>query len=154
MEVRQVKPDELSMVYMMGYDVWSDSQSPEKYISNCASSGKYNQGSWQVLFDEGKLLSSLIIYTSGFNIPENYCGIGSIATDPNFRNTGYACFLIDAVCQSLEERGFYGVYLHSDIGAYYYERLGFTVISTTNSTCMLRKFQNTFDLMNVVPSYF
>lgn len=154
MNIRQAKPEELSIVYMMGYDVWAEGQSPEQYIESCSASEKYKQGTWFILVDEGKLLSSLIVYTSGFNIPYNYRGIGSVATALHYRSSGYSSFLINAVCDSLERQGVTGVYLHSDIGASFYERLGFTILSKSNSICMGRKFQNTLSFTNVIPSYF
>jgi len=105
-----------------------------------------------------KLVSSLIVYRGGFNFPENYFGIGSVATKPEFRNAGYAAYLIEEVVSSIEDEGCDGVYLFSDIGYEYYQKLGFSLLSSqstsSESPCMARRLKTASSISTKMPTYF
>lgn len=154
MEIRAAKTEELDAIYMMGYDAWSDGVSKKDYLDECRTSKKYKAGKWYVLLDGEELISSLAVYSSGFGIPQRYCGIGSAATKPQKRSCGYACKLLIAVCKILQREGFNGVYLHSDIESSFYERLGFTVVAESASKCMALPFSQLERLPEEIPSYF
>jgi predicted N-acetyltransferase YhbS len=154
MYVRLAEIHEMDFVYMMGYDVWSEGLSAQSYLDECRASDKYKMGRWYVLAEGESLHSSLVVYPSVFGIPLGYCGIGSVATEVHKRNMGYAHQLLDAVCTILKLEGAKGVYLHSDIDASFYERLGFRVLSVQKATCMVRSFCSSSPLPKEIPIYF
>jgi predicted N-acetyltransferase YhbS len=154
MYVRLAEIHEMDFVYMMGYDVWSEGLSEQAYLDECRASDKYQMGRWYVLTEGESLLSSLVVYSSVFGIPPGYCGIGSVATEMCKRNMGYAQQLLDTVCTILKLEGTKGVYLHSDIDASFYERLGFRILSVQKATCMVRSFYPLSPLPKEIPIYF
>ena len=154
MEIREPREDEYGSLYLMGFDVWSDGKSEEKYVKECTESKKYKTGTWYVLESENVLVSSLIVYESKFGIPENFCGIGSVATAIQNRNKGHSSQLINDVCEKLKSSGYSGVYLHSDIDPEFYKRLGFIPVSTEVTNCMVRLFGSVKVPENEIPSYF
>ena len=158
MVVRKPICAEMDSVYLMGMDVWSGGESADDYLKDCYGSEKYGKGQWLVLTLQGELVSSLILYRGGFNLPENYFGIGSVATRPEFRNTGYAAYLIEEVVCSIENEGCAGVYLFSDIGYEYYQKLGFSLVSSqstvSESPCMVRRLKTANSISAKMPAYF
>lgn len=138
----------------MGFDVWSGGKSEEQYVKECTESKKYTTGTWYVLVSENVLVSSLIVYESQFRIPENFCGIGSVATAIQHRNKGHSSHLINGVCENLKRSGYRGVYLHSDIDPEFYKRLGFIPVSTEGTNCMVRLFGSVRVPESEIPSYF
>jgi len=101
---------------------------PSRYINACHRSEKYHQGRWTVLESDEVILSALIVYESGFQLPARSVGIGSIATCVDHRNQGYGSRLIQWTLSRLEKDRFESVYLFTDIGAEFYQRFGFEVI--------------------------
>ena len=155
--IRKAKPDELDSIYLMGFDVWSDGSHQVDYLAECHSSPKYRKGTWFVLEESGRLLSSLITY----EFDSEKIGIGSIATPVTERNRGHASKLISGVVQLLEiEKHGLKVFLYSDINPVFYERFGFKPIPSAaqryqTTTCMVRgadpqDFKGTIQ----VPEYF
>ncbi|MFN8673879.1 MAG: GNAT family N-acetyltransferase [Candidatus Sericytochromatia bacterium] len=155
MNIRLAKIEELNEIYMMGYDTWSYGASKKEYLAICQNSQKYKLGNWYILTNDKKdLLSAAIIYSSVFNIPNNFCGIGSIVTNPNFRKKGYASKLINEICLFLEKRGIKGLYLYSDIGALFYKNLNFITLFEDKEICMLRLFNSLEEIPKNKPFYF
>jgi GNAT superfamily N-acetyltransferase len=84
------------------------------------------------LVDGGRVLSSAKRYdlealTGGRRI--RVLGIGAVFTDAGLRGQGHAAALIDAMIADARARGCELALLFSEIGAGYYERLGFRVIA-------------------------
>jgi len=84
------------------------------------------------LVDGGRVLSSAKRYdlealTAGRRI--RALGIGAVFTDPSLRGQGHAAALIDAMIADARARGCDLALLFSEIGAGYYERLGFRAIA-------------------------
>jgi len=158
MVVRKPARTEMDSVYLMGMDVWNGGDSAKIYLEDCYASEKYEKGQWLVLTLEGELVSSLIVYRDGFNLPGNYFGIGSVATRPEFRNAGYAAYLIEEVVSSIEDEECDGVYLFSDIGYEYYQKLGFSLLSSQSTTsenpCMVRRLKTATSISTKMPTYF
>lgn len=154
MEIRKPREDEYRSIYLMGFDVWSEGKSKDKYVEECTENTKYKAGTWFVLASEDVLASSLIVYESQFEIPENFCGIGSVATAIQHRKKGYSSELINGVCENLKSSGYSGVYLHSDIDPEFYKRLGFIPVSTEVENCMVRLFGSVKVPEKAIPSYF
>lgn len=154
MEIRLGRVEELDPIYMMGYDAWSDGLSKQAYLDECRASEKYKAGKWYVLADDERLISSLVVYSAVFGLPPDYCGIGSVSTEPQMRNNGHAYKLLLAVCKRLRIEGSKGVYLHADVDSSFYERLGFVVIAENKAKCMVLPFTQLEELPAEVPSYF
>jgi predicted N-acetyltransferase YhbS len=136
---RPARPEEMEEVYRMGYDAWADGDGVDAYLASCAASPKYARGRWLVLEEGGTLLSSLIVYDLGGPA----AGLGSIATAPERRGRGYASALVGAAAGAIEGAGKRRVFLFSDIGPEFYERLGFRVLPPRfqfkpGSSCMVR----------------
>ena len=156
--IRNARPDEMNEIYLMGQDVWGASQSAQDYLADCASSKKYRTGNWHVLEEGERLLASLIVYRLS-DIGDGAYGLGSIAVPIEFRKRGHATRLIRHVLERLDREGASRVYLHSDIPAIIYERLGFRALpeglqASPKSTCMLRSTRAVFDAVTSAPDYF
>lgn len=150
--IRKAEYADLEAVYLMGFDVWGDGLSRGDYLLNCRNSSKYKLGTWYLLEKERKPVASLIVYSGHFGLAENCYGIGSVATSPEERGKGFASFLIQAVTEELLYRdNGEVVFLHSDIGIEFYQKLGYVLIPPSN--CLYRKStQVKYD--GPVPEYF
>ena len=137
--MRDAYLNELDQVYLMGEDVWSEGASTSEYLMGCRASSKYKQGQFKILTDGQRLLSSLIVY----DLSDDRLGIGSIATPVQQRKKGYASQLILLVMEQAILEGKLDIFLFSDIGAAFYEKLGFSILPDhhqkyDDSICMLR----------------
>jgi predicted acetyltransferase len=156
--VRQANLEDLEEIFLMGSDAWNEGSSIESYLDGCWNSAKYRAGKWYVLSLNDKLVSSLIVYESCFDLAEGFHGIGSVATDIDSRRCGYASNLVSAVSSELKDAGSAGIFLFSDVNPDFYKALGFEIIrgqrSEGNTHCMLLAFQESKGLNHVGPSYF
>lgn len=143
---------------MMGYDAWSDGLSADNYLEQCLSSPKYSQGTWYVLEDGAGLVSSLIVYRAGFELPAGCWGIGSVATPPEQRRKGYAASLIQYVVELAGKEEVRGIYLFSGIGPEYYAGLGFELVPVAPNNlpgaCMVLCFRDSDELQGITPAFF
>lgn len=122
--IRPAEPRDLEAVYRMGYDTWGDSKPVHAYLKACAESPKYRTGTWYVLEERGRLMSSLIVH----RLADHSFGLGSISTPPERRRNGWASQLISGVLSLLDSQGAETIYLHSDIDALFYARFGFRLL--------------------------
>lgn len=156
-QIREAAQSELDQIFMMGFDVWAEG-SVEDYILECRDSPKYKRGTWFVLLEDERLVSSLILYDLG----ANEFGIGSIATSEKFRNKGYASRIIKDVIQRIENKNPAAVFfLYSDINPEFYEKFSFFKLSVTTqryktTTCMIRgqNIEKYFSDKKFIPEYF
>ncbi|NOH33074.1 GNAT family N-acetyltransferase [Vibrio chagasii] len=152
MTLRTADAHELDDIYLMGFDIWGGSASVDEFLACCNKSDKYQKGTWYVLIEHHKILSSLIVYQGMFGLVDGSCGLGSVATPPELRCKGYASKLINMIKNELlQNQNNTALFLHSDIDKKFYSRLGFTAIE--GSDCMYctsdgRAFKGT------VPRYF
>ena len=129
---------DMSTIFMMGFDVWGESNSVEQYLQECYSSEKYRRGTWYVLVkSRNQPVCSLITY----NFDDEKIGIGSIATQPDLRGKGLASLLVKNFIDSLTTSDKM-IFLYSDISPKLYERLGFIALPKhlqqyKTSTCMV-----------------
>jgi N-acetylglutamate synthase-like GNAT family acetyltransferase len=132
--------------------------SERRYLNECLSSSKYPQGQWYVMEAGGKLLSSLIVYRTGFDLPPGCWGIGSVATPPAARRRGYAAGLVEHVIADARAREARGLYLFSGIGTDYYGKFGFQRVEATQpegqDPCMVLAFRDQQELRGAVPGFF
>lgn len=158
MEIRKAKKEEFDQIFMMGFDVWSEGSSENDYLTECQTSSKYRKGTWYVLSDDLKLISSLIVYDFGNNI----LGIGSISTPRSLRKKGYASKLISGVIKEIEKSSFgCSIFLYSDIEANFYEKFNFVKLPDNlqrykTTTCMVYGKNIQQFLLNEInsPEYF
>jgi N-acetylglutamate synthase-like GNAT family acetyltransferase len=140
LKVREPEPNEFDEIYLMGFDTWGDGAKLADYLECCRNSPKYRHGQWFVLERNGDLVSSLLVHSFG----DDVFGIGSIATNPAQRNSGFASVLIERVLEYLQKhRGSRVTYLYSDINPKFYEGFGFVCLPSglqkySTTTCMVR----------------
>lgn len=141
----------LNDIYLMGYDTWANKLGKEDYLENCRNSTKYKKGTWYVGYDNDCLVTSLIMYRFDNG---NY-GIGSVATNPLYRNKGYAQKLIQNLLKDNPNKVFF---LYSDINPNFYKKLGFIEVEIkedTNITSRLMVFPDSVDINTIqIPPYF
>ena len=152
MTLRTADTHELDDIYLMGFDVWGGSASVDEYLACCNKSNKYQKGTWYVLIEHQKILSSLIVYQGVFGLEDGSCGLGSVATPPELRGKGYASKLINMIKNELLlNQNNMVLFLHSDIDKTFYRRLGFAAIE--GSECMYCTTDGRV-FKGVVPEYF
>lgn len=138
--IRKAHLDELTDIFMMAYDEWSEGKTPEEYLNSCYQSPKYRQGQWWVLDSSDGILCSAIIY----NIKDSTWGLGSLATPPCHRKKGYASRLVSQLCCKLEKFSeTTAIFLFSDINPQFYKKQHFTILpeqfqNYKSSICMVR----------------
>ncbi|MBM7602482.1 putative acetyltransferase [Metabacillus crassostreae] len=162
-KIRKATKEDMKSIYMMGFDVWGDNMSSEKYIAICQESSKYQKGTWYTLEDlhTKELLSSLIVYELSPSKDIIVKGLGSIATPLQFRKKGHASLLVKEVINELEQKESCNhFFLYSDIGADFYSKLGFMEIpyekqKYKESVCMY--YSQSYDVDSIsfeIPNYF
>jgi len=158
MIIRKANTEEFDEIYMMGFAEWSSGASEIDYLNDCRNSAKYASGTWFVLSEGSKLLSSLIVY----ELAENNFGIGSISTAPQNQKHGYASKLITGVVSDIEKlHADCLIFLYSDINAEFYEKFKFIKLPMTkqrykNTSCMVygNDSQNYLLKNEPAPDYF
>ena len=158
MQILEGLPADADTLFLMGYDAWSEGLSKEEYLEASRTSTKYPQGTWYVLEDQGELLSSLIVYRQGFELPDRCWGIGSVATPPALRRQGYAGHLLKHVDKLATEADARGIYLFSGIDPAYYAKFGYEPVHVSEpdpkAVCMARCYADRDALLQVVPAFF
>lgn len=153
MLIRKVKIEELDSVYLMGYDVWGEDLSVNEFLLECRNNSKYKLGCWYALIVNDKPAASLIVYSGQFGLAERCYGIGSVATVYEMRSKSFASYLVQSVTHKLfNEENARAVFLHSDIDAEFYEKLGYQCIQGSN--CMMYEDQSSVSYEELMPSYF
>ena len=143
---------------MMGFDTWGQGMSERRYLNECLSSAKYPRGQWYVMEADGALLSSLIVYRKGFDLPAGCWGIGSVATPPALRRRGFAGVLINHIIDDARDSEARGLYLFTGVGTDYYGKFGFERVSARQDEgrdpCMVLAFRNPDELRSTLPGFF
>lgn len=71
MHVRKAELHELDAIYTMGFDVWGDGLTLDDYLAGCRNSEKYLSGTWYVLVEKDRVVSSLIVYRDMFGLAKD-----------------------------------------------------------------------------------
>ncbi|MFA0134662.1 GNAT family N-acetyltransferase [Vibrio splendidus] len=151
MHLRKAQLHELDSIYTMGFDVWGGGLTLDDYLAGCRNSEKYLSGTWYVLVEKDRVVSSLIVYRDMFGLAKGCFGIGSVATPQELRHQGYASELINLVKTELFTRhNCKALYLHSDIEHQFYNRLGF--VGIVGSDCMYIS-SDSFEFDGRIPDY-
>lgn len=151
MKIRPAITSELRTIYMMGFETWNNGLDKQAYLASCYTSSHYKIGRWFVLEKAGAIVASLIVFKNALNLPPGCYGIGSVATAKNHRNKGYASLLVEQVCNQIKAERGAAVYLFSEIGTRFYQRLGFEQIE---GTCMIKKLIKNAPITTQIPSGF
>ena len=123
------------------YPLWHDGLSLEGYVRYNTVQARTPWGTGHLrrvaLVDGGTVLSTAKRYefeTRFDGRPTRVLGIGAVFTPESQRGHGHAPALIRRMLDEAERDGFGAAVLFSEIGAPYYERLGFTAIARETLT--------------------
>ncbi len=135
----------LSQILSETFPLWGDGLTPRRYAAwnRAQSRTSWGQAHLQrVAWIEGDaLLASAKRYAiktwlDGRAV--DTLGIGAVFTPPPRRGRGHAAALIEAMCREAAAGGCELALLFSEIGARYYERLGFRVVPVTSCDIVVR----------------
>jgi GNAT superfamily N-acetyltransferase len=135
MRLEEVRDDPLERVLDWTYPVWNEGLTREAYR-------RWNRGVMETawgrghlrrlaLFDGGRPLATAKRYDIRARLSgqdADIAGIGAVFTPPELRGRGHASALIEAMVDDAGRRGCRAALLFSEIGAPFYERLGFRPI--------------------------
>jgi GNAT superfamily N-acetyltransferase len=130
----------LRQILDASYDLWHDGLSPQAYerfyTAQLATPwGRTNLQRF-ALIDGDEVLASAKVYAFDATLDGRavrVAGIGAVFTQPPHRGRGAAPDLLERLLAFAVERGADLALLFSEIGASYYQRLGFTPIATSIS---------------------
>jgi len=129
----------LDQILRSTYEIWSDGLRFETYQRFYYAQRSTAWGRTHLhrfaLVDGDRLLASAKLYTFEAVLdgePIRVAGVGAVFTEPAHRSHGAAPQLIELLLARAQADGSQLALLFSEIGAGYYERLGFTPIATTN----------------------
>jgi len=133
--LRDLNEEERDAYFRGVQPIWGGGLAPERFVAfqrRLADSGEAARRYRLLgLFEGPRLLSAMKAYELGgsfANAPLRLLGIGAVFTPPPLRRNGHARRMLEVVIDDYRARGFDAALLFSDIGAGYYERLGFQVL--------------------------
>lgn len=139
----------MDAIYLMGFDAWSDGHPADEYLVGCRGSKKYQSGRWFVLCEGNTLRSCLLIHTFDPWGERVVRGLGSVATQPEFRRQGYGHLIVHNAVNDLVDRENTSVlFLYSDIGVNFYEKHGFRGMPAQYQTA-----QGSTLMVRMLPAY-
>jgi GNAT superfamily N-acetyltransferase len=128
------------------YPVWNEGLDRESYgLWNAAQLrtpwGRRNLTRFALVDDSGELLATAKRYrftarASGRDV--TMCGLGAVFTPPDRRGQGWASALIEALLDRERGEGVAVAGLFSEIGAAFYERLGFRIVPLDEVTVRVK----------------
>ncbi len=131
-------PALLDQVFDATYPLWGDGLSREAYAKWNLAQGRTRWGRERLqrvgLIEADTVVASAKRYLFDVTVngaPMLALGIGAVFTPEDRRGHGLAARLIEAMVDDGRQRGCGVAVLFSEIGAAYYERLGFTVVPRT-----------------------
>jgi len=146
--MKVVVPDEalLGRIFDLTFPVWHDGLTRRAYAQwNSGQTripwARDHFGRFALLDDRGDLLASLKRYRYDVRLDGRdgwMCGLGAVFTPPDRRGHGYAGQLIEHVLDQERRDGALMAMLFSEIGATFYERLGFAVVPLDEVTVRAR----------------
>ncbi len=115
----------------MSHELWSGGKTLDERLARLAAFENEYPGALRhvgLVSPSGGVVSSAKLYSCSIAIKGTVIplvGLGAVFTDPEYRNRGYAAQMIRQCISEAEHDAKGGVMLWSDIGAPYYEKLGF-----------------------------
>jgi predicted N-acetyltransferase YhbS len=104
--------------------------------------GREHLQRFALVSDDGRLLASAKRYRYDVRLDGRdgwMCGIGAVITPPQLRGRGYARQLVEQLVQQEREAGALFASLFSEIGAPFYERLGFRHVVLDEVTVRVKR---------------
>lgn len=131
----------LTQILEASYPIWNEGLSFDGYVRYNAVQARTAWGAAHqrrmALVDGDTVLSSAKWYDIDAQLdatPRRVLGIGAVFTPDAQRGHGYAADLIERMTKEAAREGYHAAVLFSEIGAPYYERLGFTAIARETLT--------------------
>jgi GNAT superfamily N-acetyltransferase len=144
MRVREVDAAGMTGVLLRSHEVWGEGAPLEAYVAFNLGQRRSSWGRkrYRVLVsedDEGALLASLKWYAFPAEIdslPRAVLGLGAVFTPKEGRGRGHATALVEAALRRGVTHGYDLALLMSEIGAPFYERLGFRALPAEEALCL------------------
>jgi GNAT superfamily N-acetyltransferase len=146
--MKVVVPDEalLEHIFDLTFPIWHDGLTRGAYAQWDTGQTRIpwardHFGRFALTDDRGILLASLKRYRYDIRLEGRdgwMCGLGAVFTPPDRRGHGYAAQLIERVLDRERRDGALMATLFSEIGARFYERLGFVVVPLDEVTVRAR----------------
>jgi predicted acetyltransferase len=128
LELHAASAAERAQAFANVYKVWPSDPNPEEHLRRRLANPKYENATWYVGTLSGRVVAACGCYHVSVRIDgvvERACAVGAVHTLPEFRGRGFAPHVL-AFAEDQERRvGKTFSLLYSDIGAPYYERLGY-----------------------------
>lgn len=153
MLLREAAPNERKGLYELGHREWPKGRTLAQYILDNQKEEAY--GTRYVLAEKnGQVTASLMM----LRLRPYLYGIGSVVVEPDFRGQGLGRNLM---MQCMKKHPGVAFMLYSEIGAAYYEKLGFCTLPEvyqrySHGLCMVRADQGLYErmLQEPIPDYF
>jgi len=143
MQVRDAERAAIEAVLRRSHEVWGEGLSPDDYVRfNLEQQGTaWARERYRFLIAEegGAVVSALKLYSFPGEIdgrPVRLAGIGAVFTPQEHRGRGHARALVEAAVDRARVLGHDAAILMSEIGAAYYERLGFRSLPARAAGCL------------------
>jgi GNAT superfamily N-acetyltransferase len=126
----------LEQILDFTFPVWTDGLSRSAYGQWTAAQmrtawGRQHLRRFALVDDRGRLLATAKRYRHAARIDGQeavVAGIGAVFTPPELRGKGYGTAVIERLVEQERQAGAFAAALFSEIGADYYERLGFAAV--------------------------
>jgi predicted acetyltransferase len=121
-------PDERAQAFANVYEVWPAGPDPEAHLRRRLTNPKYENATWYVGTLAGRVVAACGCYHVSVcidGVVERACAVGAVHTLPEFRGRGFAPRVLAFAEGEERAAGKTFSLLYSDIGAPYYERLGY-----------------------------
>ena len=139
--LRELTGEERTAYFRAIQPIWGGGLSGERFqvfqrrlADAVEAKDRYRLLGW---FEDGELVSGMKAYdlrgaSAGKTL--HLLGVGAVFTPPERRRRGHAAAMLRAAMEEWGAQGAQGAVLFSDIGARYYERLGFRVLDSRECT--------------------
>ncbi|MDF2989184.1 MAG: hypothetical protein K0R50_4694 [Eubacterium sp.] len=135
---REVRPEEILLLFEEGYKEWSKNRTFEQYYIDNGKEDSY--GTRYVIEMDGEIVSStIVLMLKPFNGRKVY-GFGSVLTPKRYAGNGYATELLNNCIKLIRKDA--AIFLFSDINPVFYEKFGFRILppqlqKKEKSVCMV-----------------
>jgi GNAT superfamily N-acetyltransferase len=147
MQVVLAEGDRLEQILDFTFPIWHEGLTRKAYSQWNAAQlrtpwGRQHLHRFALLEEDGSLLASAKRYRFDVRLDGRegwMCGIGAVITPPQHRGRGYARQLVERVVQQERRAGALFAALFSEIGAGFYERLGFSRVPLDEVTVNVKR---------------
>jgi predicted acetyltransferase len=128
LDLHAANPDERAQAFANVYEVWPAGPDPGEHLRRRLTNPKYENATWYVGTLDGRVVAACGCYHVSVcidGVVEPACAVGAVHTLPEFRGRGFAPRVLAFAEGEERAAGKTFSLLYSDIGAPYYERLGY-----------------------------